>query len=158
MEYASPAAGSHRNLLLELLARTPVLARELAVGRTTPTDGGTGWPAGIVLGHLAHVDANVWLPRMHEMAAADDGDVPTWQWWEPDWVDWATLYGGRPVDEVAQELAAARTATVSYLGRLAPDGWARLGRHAVFGDLDVVGLCEQVLAHDDEHLAQLRRP
>ena len=162
MEYASPAAVSHRNLLLELLGRTPVLARSLAVARTTATDGGAGWPAGIVLRHLAHVDANVWLPRLHEMAEAGadagSGEPPTWQWWEPDGVDWPALYGGRSIDDVAAELTVARAATVSYLGGLSPSGWSRLGRHTVFGDLDVVGLCEQVLAHDDLHLAQLRRP
>jgi len=107
----------------------------------------------VVLGHLAYVDQNVWLPRLHEMA---DRDVPAWEWWEPDGVDWSGLYGGRTYDDVADEFELARNATLAYLGGLSDIGWARRARHTVFGELAVAGLCEEILAHDMNHLEQLR--
>src|SRR2546430_11014006 len=112
-----------------------------------------GWTPTIVLGHLAYVEQHVWLPRLHEMAAVDE---PVWEWWEPDGVDWDGLYGGRGYDDVADEFELARNATLAYLGALPELGWARRARHSVFGALAVAGLCEEVLAHDHEHLAQLR--
>ena len=59
-------------------------------------------------------------------------------------------------DDVADEFELARNATLAYLGALPDEGWARRARHAVFGELAVAGLCEEVLAHDHQHLAQLR--
>lgn len=137
------------------MAATPAQARELALGRTTATDGGQGWPASVVVGHLAYVDQHVWLPRLHEMA---DRDVPVWEWWEPDGVDWVGLYGGGSPVDVADELEMARNETLSYLAGLPDAGWGRRARHSVFGELAVAGLCEEVLAHDHIHLGQLRRP
>jgi len=43
------------------------------------------------------------------------------------------------------------------LDALGPAGWARTGTHDTFGVLDVAGLMEKALDHDDEHLASLRR-
>jgi hypothetical protein len=43
------------------------------------------------------------------------------------------------------------------LDALGTDGWARTGTHDTFGVLDVAGLMEKALDHDDEHLASLRR-
>jgi hypothetical protein len=143
-----------RGELLDRMAATPAQARALAMRRTTATDAGQGWSPEIVLGHLAYVDANVWLPRLREMA---ERDVPEWEWWEPDGVDWSGLYGNRDRDDVADELDVARHATLTYLAQLPGAGWGRRARHTVFGEIAVAGLCEQLLAHDDEHLAQLRR-
>jgi DinB superfamily len=140
--------------LLQRMGDTPAVARSActadARGVTAETD---SWPPQIVLGHLAYVEQHVWLPRLHEMA---DVDIPVWQWWEPEHVDWSGLYGQRGVQDVADEFEVARNATISYLAALPPQGWARRARHAVFGELAVAGLCEEVLAHDHEHVAQLR--
>lgn len=134
--------------LLQRLGETPRLAR--AAGDRPVTD---GWTPTVVVGHLAYVDRAVWLPRLREMASRE---LPVWEWWEPDGVDWWGLYGGRPYDEVVDELELARNEVVSYLAELPADGWARRARHTTFGELAVAGLCEEVLAHDHEHLAQLR--
>src|SRR5580765_2705600 len=134
--------------LLQRMGETPGLARK--AGDRVVTE---GWTPTVVVGHLAYVDRVVWLPRLHEMAVRE---LPVWEWWEPDGVDWWGLYGGRPYDEVVDEFELARNDVVSYLAGLPADGWSRRARHATFGELAVAGLCEEVLAHDHEHLAQLR--
>ncbi len=135
--------------LLQRMGETPGLVRA-AHAAAHATD---GWPHSIVLGHLAYVEEHVWLPRLREMATVD---VPVWEWWEPDGVDWEGRYGARGCEDVADEFELARNATLAYLGALPDEGWARKARHSVFGELAVAGLCEEVLAHDHEHLAQLR--
>lgn len=134
--------------LLQRMGESPVLAR--TVERATVA---RGWSPQIVVGHLAYVEQTVWLPRLREMAAVE---TPSWQWWEPEGVDWNGLYGSRSYDEIADEFELARNQTVAYLGGLSDDGWARRACHAVFGELAVAGVCEEILAHDHEHLAQLR--
>lgn len=137
--------------LVQRLEETPALVRALAPS----LDPGEhqGWPPQVILGHIAYVDEHVWLPRLHEMAEVD---VPSWQWWEPAGVDWLGIYGPRSWLAVVQEFADARSATCSYLRALPEQGWARRARHAVFGELAVAGLCEEILTHDHDHLAQLR--
>ena len=137
--------------LVQRLGETPAL-----VGALTPSpDAGEhdGWPPQVILGHIAYVDEHVWLPRLHEMAQVD---VPVWQWWEPAGVDWLGIYGPRSWLAVVEEFSAARAATCAYLQALPEQGWARRARHAVFGELAVAGLCEEILTHDHDHLAQLR--
>jgi hypothetical protein len=141
--------------LLQRMGETPALARSAGAGAAAPVVPG-GWPPQVVLGHLAYVERTVWLPRLHEMADGDGSVVPLWQWWEPDGVDWDGLFGGRDFEDVADEFELERNATLSYLGQLPEDRWARRARHAVFGELAVAGLCEEVLAHDHDHLGQLR--
>jgi DinB superfamily len=143
--------------LLQRMGESPALARSagLATGPRPAVTAG-GWPPQVVLGHLAYVERTVWLPRLHEMTDGDGSQVPVWQWWEPDGVDWSGLYGGRDCADVAEEFELERNATLAYLGALPDSSWARRGRHAVFGELAVAGLCEEVLAHDHNHLAQLR--
>src|SRR4029079_14156792 len=134
--------------LLQRMGETPALAR--TAGDHPVAE---GWTPTVVVALLAYVARTVWLPRLHEMAARA---MPVWEWWEPDGVDWWGLYGGRAYEEVVDEFELARNEVVSYLAQLPDDGWARRARHATFGELAVAGLCEEVLAHDHEHLAQLR--
>jgi hypothetical protein len=133
--------------LLQRMGESPVLARTC-----TRTEAIRGWPPQVLLGHLAYVEHAVWLPRLKAM---DADHPPTWDWWEPQGVDWSGLYGGRTYADVADEFELARNETVAYLGALPDEDWARRARHAVFGELAVAGLCEEILAHDHEHLADL---
>ncbi len=137
--------------LVQRLGQTPALVRAL-----TPApdpDEHEGWPPQVILGHLAYVDEHVWLPRLHEMATVE---LPSWQWWEPSGVDWLSIYGPKSWGAAVAEFAAARAATCAYLSALPEAGWSRRARHAVFGEVAVAGLCEEILTHDHDHLAQLR--
>ena len=137
--------------LVQRLGETPRLVRAMRPS-PEPADH-EGWPPQIILGHVSYVDQHVWLPRLHEMAAVD---LPRWEWWEPSGVDWTGLYGDRGWEAVVEEFDAARAATVGYLRSLPEPGWARRAVHTVFGEIAVAGLCEEILTHDHDHLAQLR--
>ena len=137
--------------LVQRLGQTPALVRALEPS-LDPAEH-DGWAPQVILGHVTYVEEHVWLPRLHEMATVE---VPNWQWWEPSGVDWLGIYGQRSWVDVVEEFAGARAATCSYLTALPEAGWARRARHAVFGELAVAGLCEEILTHDNEHVAQLR--
>lgn len=108
------------------------------------------WSAREVILHLAAVEAEVWHPRLDALAAEA---FPTWPWVE------SGLWEGRRADSFAGALAAFsafRAATVARLEAFDDAGWARRGRHATYGELDVAGLMRIALDHDEEHLAQIR--
>jgi len=46
---------------------------------------------------------------------------------------------------------------VDRLRALPLDGWRRAGIHATYGRLDVAGLLELMLEHDETHLGELER-
>jgi hypothetical protein len=62
-------------------------------------------------------------------------------------------------EQVRDALSAVpvRAATVARLDALDAAGWARTGRHATYGVLDVTALLRIALDHDEEHLAQVGR-
>jgi hypothetical protein len=113
-----------------------------------PTTAGE-WTPSEVVRHLIAVESDVWLPRLRQVAAEDD---PHWPWAEPDrWL-------GEPdatLDELLARFAAGRAETIAHVDALDDAGWARTGTHATFGVLDVAGLLEKALDHDEEHLASL---
>ena len=137
--------------LVQRLEETPVRVRSLRPS-LDPAEH-EGWPPQVILGHVSYVDQHVWLPRLHEMAVVE---LPQWEWWEPEGIDWFGLYGGQSWDEVVAEFALSRAATVAYLKALPEAGWSRRAVHTVFGEIAVAGLCEEILTHDNDHLAQLR--
>jgi hypothetical protein len=137
--------------LIQRLGETPALVRAMHPSHD-PADH-EGWPPQVILGHVSYVDQHVWLPRLQEMAVVE---LPRWDWWEPAGVDWLGRYGSLQWSVVVDEFAAARDAVVAYLAALPETGWSRRAQHSVFGELAVAGLCEEILSHDHEHLAQLR--
>jgi hypothetical protein len=109
------------------------------------------WSAREVVRHLAAVEEQVWHVRLDALATES---FPQWPWVEPG------LWSG-PGDatfEGAIEVYAARRAeTLARLDALDAAGWARTGRHAVYGVLDVAALLRILIDHDEEHLAQVAR-
>ena len=57
------------------------------------------------------------------------------------------------LDRLLDVYRAARAATIDSLVAI---DWLRTGTHATFGTLDVAGLMERAVDHDEEHLAGLR--
>ena len=141
-----------RQDLLGKLAAVPhqvEVAARAAASRPTPPG---GWPPVVIIGHLTRVDATVWLARLEQMAREDD---PHWQWWEEPEFDWVGTYGGRTIEAAVTDLANGRDSIVDRLRNLDEAGWQRVGTHATFGRLDVLGLGREILVHDAEHIAQL---
>ena len=107
------------------------------------------WSAREVLLHLIAVEIEVWQPRLR---ALDAEAFPVWPWVEPGlWngPEGATFAGALDV------YRRQRAVTVAALDSLDDAGWARQGRHATFGVLDVVALMRVALDHDEEHLARI---
>ncbi|HSL34823.1 MAG TPA: DinB family protein [Candidatus Limnocylindrales bacterium] len=113
-----------------------------------PTPAGEWKPTDVVR-HLIAVELEVWQPRLLQVAAEDD---PHWPWAEPDrWLG----EPGATLDELLARFAAGRAETIAHVDALDDAGWARIGTHATFGVLDVAGLLQKALDHDEEHLASL---
>ena len=140
--------------VLDRLAGTPGEIRTLLVAldegpRAEAANRTTGWSPAEVVIHLAAVDAEVWDPRLRELAVDPS---PAWAWTEPEVGGWAA-----PSPTVAvNAFAAGRRALLELVAGLPAEAWLRTGTHAVFGPLDATGLLREALVHDDEHLAALR--
>jgi hypothetical protein len=109
------------------------------------------WGPAEVVRHLIAVEGEVWQSRMARVAAEDD---PHWPWTEPGL---APGYDAMPVEVIVAAFAAARAETVATVRALDEVGWARFGTHATYGRLDVAGLLERAIDHDEEHLAGIGR-
>jgi hypothetical protein len=117
--------------------------------RADTVNAATGWSPAEVVIHLAAVDAEVWDPRLRELAVEPH---PAWAWTEPDMDGWAT-----PSPAIAMDVfAAGRRALLELAAGLPAEAWNRTGTHAVLGELDAAGLLGAALVHDEEHLAALR--
>ena len=119
-----------------------------AVGRGVPPG---EWGPAEVVRHLIAVEGEVWQSRLARVAAEDD---PHWPWTEPGL---APGFDGVPLDAIVAAFSAARAETVATVRALDEVGWARFGTHATYGRLDVVGLLERAIDHDEEHVAGIGR-
>ena len=110
------------------------------------------WPPTDVVRHLIAVEEEVWHPRLRQLIAEDE---PHWAWVEPGPV---AGVAGRDPRRAARDVRRPPRDDVALLDDLGADGWARTGVHETFGRLDVAGLMEKALDHDDEHIASLAPP
>ena len=139
--------------LRDALAAAPAEASRaaLASGRSLELAPSPGeWSSREVLLHLAAVDEEVWRARLDALQAEA---FPHWPWVEPGL--WAGP-GDASFEGALAAFAARRAAIVGHLDVLDDAGWARTGRHATFGVLDVARLMKIALDHDAEHIAQIR--
>jgi hypothetical protein len=104
--------------------------------------------------HLIAGDCDVWQPRLRQMAREDN---PHWAWTEPDREGWLRRFAAYALDDLLDFFASVRRSTLASLRRLSDAGWARVGSHAVYGVLDVAGVCRGILQHDEEHLDDIRK-
>lgn len=112
--------------------------RPVATGEWTPSE---------VTRHLIAVEEEVWHPRLRQLATEDR---PRWAWAEPG--QWPGEPGAS-LDDLLAIYARQRTTTIAILDELGEAGWARTGEHATYGVLDVAGLMDRAIDHDDEHIA-----
>jgi hypothetical protein len=140
-----------------LLDRLSAIVREIAVaarqaaGQPEPEG---EWPTRTVVIHLMATDSDIWQPRLRQMAHEDN---PHWEWAEPDLEGWERRFATYSLDDLLDFYASVRRSTLGHLNNLSDAGWARVGTHAVYGALDVAGLCREILRHDEEHLAELNK-
>jgi len=92
------------------------------------TDG--EWTPEQVVRHLIAVETEVHQARLHDLASTAE---PRWAWAEPG------PWPGEPdlgLDGVIERFAVTRGATLTTLHALDDAGWARVGIHATFGELE----------------------
>ncbi len=100
---------------------------------------------------MVAVEEDVFQQRLLDLR---DVPSPEWTWVEPGP---AEVEGGETLAASVVRFAAARLATLEWVAALDEAGWARTGRHATLGVLDVEGLLALAADHDAEHLATLVR-
>lgn len=144
----TPEQQALRDALAGVPARAAAAAARHADPSVAPAVG--EWSAREIVLHLAAVDAEVWHPRLDALAAET---FPTWPWVEPGLWEGP---GSRTFAGALGAFSAFRAATVARLDALDDAGWARRGRHATYGELDVAALMRIVVRHDEEHLAQIQ--
>ena len=141
-----------RRRLRDALAGVPGRAAAAARASAVPPDTAPApgeWSAREVLLHLAAVEEEVWHARLDALATET---FPHWPWVEPGL--WSGP-GDRSWDGALEAFRTRRAATIARLDALDLAGWLRTGRHDVYGILDVAALLRILLAHDEEHLAQI---
>ena len=140
--------GERDERLQRLAAYPAVVATAARDAAQRPTPAGE-WTPEQVVRHLIAVDLEVHQRRVSELSTKDE---PIWSWQEPGpWPDEPTL----GLDGVLDRFASVRGDTVAMYHALDDAGWARIGRHATFGQLDADGLLGLVVDHDAEHLGGL---
>lgn len=131
------------------------------------------WSAKEVTCHLRDIE-ELFLLRFRTMLALDEptflvlGEMP------PDRAAWGIVEGDAlPLDpdrwaeerqylrnDTGQAVAALcrrRQETLALLGRLTPEQWQRGSIHVTLGRMTFADWVALIAAHDDKHLAQLRR-
>lgn len=148
----------NRGAVVERLASAPerleTAARLAAV--VVAAAGGTGGEWGPVenVRHLIAVEGAVWQARLRTLELAEPGAEPQWSWTEPRFDEGSE---DRTLDDVLDQFARRRFATIAMLASLDDGRWARTGVHATYGRLDVAGLMGLAADHDDEHIEGLKK-
>ena len=139
----------HRDVRARLRAIPADLATAARAASPEPPSPGEWTPSDIVR-HLIAVETEVWQPRLATLATEEH---PQWPWVDVErWED----EPGATLDQLLATYTAAREATLATLGALDDEGWDRTGTHATFGTLDVAGLMERAVDHDEEHVRSFR--
>lgn len=151
-EFANIQESAMRADVIARLADVPLQVRAAIRSSGIHPASAQAWSTTATVGHLWRVERQVWQDRLQEMAREEH---PIWEWWDPDRFDWESEFGSTDLNVLLDAFEFLRNATCNYLRDLDNEGWERRGTHRVYGELDVMGLMEQALKHDGEHLATL---
>jgi len=144
-----------REVLLERFATgfdAVVDALDGATDADLDRHGPTGWSARMVVHHLADSESMAYT-RIRRLLADDDPVIHGYD--EPIWAE--RLHYDRPIDASLAVVGAVRAASLSLLGSLTPDEWARTGVHTESGAYSVDGWLAIYAEHPQEHAEQIRR-
>ena len=144
-----------REQLIAELAATPARVSETVRGRATEAlerRTSDGWSPIEICRHMRDV-IQVYGMRFKWMILDDDPFLPNYD--EDRWVA-ESPDGAGDIDAVLREMEAYRAETVRLLTALPDDGWSRCGRHEVLGTVMLEPYVRHQLAHERQHLSQLR--
>ena len=141
--------------LLVELAATPDLLRDVLDQRVAdlaqPGEAGE-WSPLEVIRHVRDV-VQVYGMRFKWMILQDDPFLPDYD--ENSWAA-GSPDGVADIDAMLSDIRAYRGETLRLLRALGPEGWSRRGRHEVLGIVELASYVRHELAHEQQHLVQLR--
>jgi hypothetical protein len=145
-----------RQQLIAELAATPERVRTLIEGidgaALLRRPAGGGWSALEVCRHLRDI-TQVYGMRFKWMILQDDPLLANYD--EDRWVA-ESPDGPDEIETLLDEMRAYRGETVRLLRSLTDAGWSRQGRHEVLGVVTLEPYVRHQVAHEEQHLAQLR--
>ena len=152
---SEPGSGGHMDLVERLNTFPGVLRQELAgvphaVASARP-DGGS-WSINDVLGHLCD-HARFLHQRLSMMINLEEPRLASYDEQE---LAAERAAQSASMDDLLAEFSQRRAATVEMLSELVHWNWARTGRHEQLGRISIRQLVDRALAHDEDHLAQVR--
>lgn len=117
----------------------------------TRRDGGDGWTALEVVGHLHDYDG-VFHHRARLTLEEDFPDLP---FPDPDAMVTDNAYNEQSLDSVMTQWRGRRTAYLDFLSNLADDDWMQTARHPRRGAMTLHEQFVLVLWHDTNHIDQI---
>jgi uncharacterized damage-inducible protein DinB len=108
---------------------------------------GDEWSISEIVAHLVDGE-RAWFTRIRRMATEDGPLMEMF----PN-----ADYSSPSLAESLSGYERDRAQDLDYLESLAPEQWARPGRHESWGDVDILWAARHLAAHDAEHFAQIAR-
>ena len=142
-------------LLERLLAMPERIAAAVAgweLGQLRALGPVDGWSAAEILAHLRASD-DIFAPRCYAVLTRDNPPLPDYD--ERRWAEVAGYSEARFAPSLTT-FRLRRLELVSTLRRAAPADWLRSGTHETRGPLTLLALAESLVAHEEEHCAQLQ--
>jgi DinB superfamily len=141
--------------LLERLVGIPERIANVVAGwdaTTLRTPAADGWSAAQILAHIRASD-DILSPRIYAILTSDNPPLPAYD--ERRWAEVAGYANARFAPSLTT-FRLRRQELVSTLSRIAPADWGRIGTHEEHGPLTLQAIVEHLVAHEEEHCAQLR--
>jgi len=113
-----------------------------------------GWNAHQVLVHMRDVNAHVYPPRLFRIL---DEENPVFENFDGDAWMAAHYDPNEPLETLVAECSRQCAEVVGRLRGVPAEAWSRPGTHPSLGAHPLQWWAERMLAHIQEHLAQLRR-
>jgi len=151
---SEPGSAGHQDLVEKLNTLSFALRRELGAlpDAVAGRRAGDEWSIKEVVGHLCD-HARHTHTRLFRMINQEEPRLPAW---DQDDAARERSANAASLASLLDELASQRAETVEMLAGLVHWNWARTGRHEELGRISIRQLVDRAIAHDDEHLAQLR--
>lgn len=103
------------------------------------------------IGHLIDID-ELYVGRVDRILAEERPEFPRF---DPDPIVATKGYQQMNGHTLLQQFIATRQATIDGLSTIEPDELDRAGVHAVYGEMTLRRLVEQLANHDQKHLVQI---
>lgn len=138
--------------LIGQLADIPRQVREaIRANGVQPARAGE-WSTRATIGYLWRAERQIWQAHLQQLANQDHPHLETF---DSTRFDWEREFGESDVNVLLDAYEFLRNATCAYLRELNVQAWARRGVHPEFGEVDVAGLMQNALEHDEQYLAAL---